>query len=302
MGLPVQTAVNTRLRGKLGGNPFYAARYSFTTSMLLMFIILGVSGIGYAMPWTELSAEPAWIWAGGFCGIYFLTCSTILMPHLGSVQTVIFQIVGQVIMSLVIDHFGLFRSQFHSITIMRILGAAMVLAGAVIISILKGQSGSGSAKAEVKSGGLGLWPLRLLDVTVGFAAATQTAVNARLGSLLGTPLKATTVSFVIGTACIWIVCLIVRLRSGRPETAPGYKPWWMWTGGTYGIIYNLSGILLAQRFGTGMAVLIMLTGTISGGVVLEHFGALDVERRPTSILKIGCVLMMLAGLALIRLL
>ena len=319
-GLPVQTAVNSRLRTKLGGSAFYAARYSFTSSTVLILILLAVTGIGFSMPWGDLSGEPFWIWAGGVCGIFYLTCTTILMPILGSVQTVIFPIVGQVIMSLAIDHFGLFGSQVNSLTATRLAGAVLVLAGAVIISLTKGPAASGisvekpvaTGRAAVsgtkpdsgpgRAGTAGLWLWRLLGVIVGFAQATQTAVNSRLGMILGVPLKATCVSFVVGTICIWIVCLVHRVRNGKPETVLGFSPWWMWTGGIYGVIYILVNIYLANRLGTGMTVLIMLTGIISGGVILENFGVLGVNRRPVTLLKVGCVLMMLAGLAMIRLL
>ena len=329
-GLPVQTAVNSRLRTKFGGNAFYAARYSFTSSTVLILILLAVTGIGFSMPWGDLSGEPFWIWAGGVCGIFYLTCTTILMPILGSVQTVIFPIVGQVIMSLAIDHFGLFGSQVNSLTVTRLAGAVLVLAGAVIISLTKGPGVPGKSTAKPGAAGSpatkpeaagssavlgirpeagqnsamapGLWLWRLLGVIVGFAQATQTAVNSRLGMILGVPLKATCVSFVVGTICIWIVCLVHRVRNGKPETVLGFSPWWMWTGGIYGVIYILVNIYLANRLGTGMTVLIMLTGIISGGVILENFGVLGVNRRPVTLLKVGCVLMMLAGLAMIRLL
>ena len=319
-GLPVQTAVNSRLRTKFGGSAFYAARYSFTSSTVLILILLALTGIGFSMPWGDLAGEPFWIWAGGVCGIFYLTCTTILMPILGSVQTVIFPIAGQVIMSLAIDHFGLFGSQVNSLTATRLAGAVLVLAGAVIISLTKGPGvpGKSTAKPGVSGDSAesgikldagqnsamapGLWLWRLLGVIVGFAQATQTAVNSRLGMILGVPLKATCVSFVVGTICIWIVCLVHRVRNGKPETVPGFSPWWMWTGGIYGVIYILVNIYLANRLGTGMTVLIMLTGIISGGVILENFGVLGVNRRPVTLLKVGCVLMMLAGLAMIRLL
>ena len=329
-GIPVQTAVNTRLRGKYGGSVFHAARYSFSSSLVMLFVILGISGIGYAMPWDALSREPLWIWVGGVCGIYYLTCNTILMPHLGSVQTVLFPIVGQVLMGITIDHFGFFRAQVNPLTPVRLVGAALVLAGAIVISVARASAGtkpaadgtggagtksgataqpesgakpeSGVKSGGAKSGGAALWLWRLLGVTIGFAGAIQTAVNSQLGRVLGASLKATTISFFIGTICIWIVCLVHVLRNGKPETSPGFSPWWMWTGGTYGIVYNLAGIVLGNRFGPGLAVLIVLTGTISGGALVDQFGLFGVRHQPMTVLKVGCILMMLAGLAMIRLL
>ena len=54
------------------------------------------------------STEPWWIWIGGALGVIYLTGNIVLFPKLGSVQTVIMPILGQIVMSMLIDNFGWF--------------------------------------------------------------------------------------------------------------------------------------------------------------------------------------------------
>ena len=300
MFMPMQTASNTRLKAKYNGNAFFATRFSYITSVTIIGLLLIVTGTGFSMPWGKMAAEPAWIWFGGLCGVYYQTCMTFVMPRLGSVQTVIFPIVGQVLMSMTIDHFGFFKANVSHVTPMRLIGAVLVLTGAIVISVMKGSTGSKTAAGMAT--GLEAWLWRLLGFSIGCISAIQTAINAQVGRVLEAPLKASCYSFTTGLIALIIICIVTQIRSGRMSPEPGLKPWWMWMGGVYGALYNLTSILLAVRMGTGLAVLILLTGIITGGVIVDQFGLFEVRRQPVTAFKMSCILMMLAGLAMIRLL
>lgn len=67
----------------------------------------------------------------------FLTGNILLFPKLGGVQTVVLPVLGQILMGLAIDNFGLFYSQQTSLTVFRIAGAVLVLLGVVLVSTAK---------------------------------------------------------------------------------------------------------------------------------------------------------------------
>ena len=136
VGLPIQTSVNTRLRKKVG-SPFNAALVSFLVGLLFLSTLLLVTGQGLHIPFAQLLNEPAWIWIGGICGVVFLTGNILLFPKLGGVQTVVLPVLGQILMGLTIDNFGLFYSQQTSLTAFRIAGAVLVLLGVVLVSTAK---------------------------------------------------------------------------------------------------------------------------------------------------------------------
>ena len=116
----------------------------------------------------------------------FLTGNILLFPKLGGVQTVVLPVLGQILMGLTIDNFGLFYSQQTSLTAFRIAGAVLVLLGVVLVSTAK------ESKAErtnrQKSAPASLWLWRAFSVFSGMAVATQTAVNGYLGVAAGSPI------------------------------------------------------------------------------------------------------------------
>ena len=136
VGLPIQTSVNTRLRKKVG-SPYNASLVSFVVALLFLSALLLITGQGLHIPLAQLLNEPAWIWIGGICGLVFLTGNILLFSKLGGVQTVVLPVLGQILMGLIIDNFGLFYSQKTPLSVFRIAGAVMVILGVVLVSMAK---------------------------------------------------------------------------------------------------------------------------------------------------------------------
>lgn len=128
--LPLQALFNARL-GRSVGSMFYAAGFSAALSALLL-VLAGFLAMG--SPRTgDLSAVPAWAWAGGVCGLVTLAGITFAAPRLGAGSTVALVVTGQVIFSLVLDHFGLFGLAAQPVTLQRALAATLLLSGALLI-------------------------------------------------------------------------------------------------------------------------------------------------------------------------
>jgi bacterial/archaeal transporter family-2 protein len=131
MALPTQFAVNSQLRGVVGG-PVLAADISFVVGTVVLLVATVV--IRRAVPdlGTVLGA-PWWMYIGGLLGAGFVLASVILTPRLGAATTVGFFLAGQVVASMIIDHFGLFRAAVQEVTVPRILGALLILAGVFLV-------------------------------------------------------------------------------------------------------------------------------------------------------------------------
>ena len=131
MAVPVQFAVNAELRGAVGG-PVMAAAISFLvgTLALLVAVLMAREGVP---SFSDLAGAPWWAWAGGFLGAFYVTASIILTPRLGAVTTVGFIIAGQVVMSIILDRFGLLNLPVQFITFPKISGAILVVVGAVLV-------------------------------------------------------------------------------------------------------------------------------------------------------------------------
>lgn len=76
---------------------------------------------------------PWWAWTGGLLGAFLVAASIILTPRLGAATTVTFIIAGQILASIILDHFGLLNLPVHPVTLQRLGGAALVIAGVVVV-------------------------------------------------------------------------------------------------------------------------------------------------------------------------
>lgn len=302
VGLPIQTSVNTRLRKKVG-SPYNASLVSFVVALLFLSALLLISGQGLHIPFAQLLNEPAWIWIGGICGLVFLTGNILLFSKLGGVQTVVLPVLGQILMGLIIDNFGLFYSQKTPLSVFRITGAVMVIWGVVLVSMAK-ENKTASEKLQ-KSESTTLWIWRAFGIFAGMLSATQIAVNGYLGKVVDSPIKASAISFTVGIIFLAIICIILHLKNGKSESVKNESaknPWWMWIGGILGGLYILTNVYLSRVVGTGMTVIILLIGSTTGGILVDHFGMFESLKKLINAQKILGVLIMILGAAAIKLL
>lgn len=302
VGLPIQTSVNTRLRKKVG-SPYNASLVSFVVALLFLSALLLITGQGLHIPLAQLLNEPAWIWIGGICGLVFLTGNILLFSKLGGVQTVVLPVLGQILMGLIIDNFGLFYSQKTPLSVFRIAGAVMVILGVVLVSMAK-ENKTASEKLQ-KSERTTLWIWRAFGIFAGMLSATQIAVNGYLGKVVGSPIKASAISFTVGIIFLAIICIVLHFKNGKSESfknESAKNPWWMWIGGILGGLYILANVYLSRIVGTGMTVIILLIGSTTGGILVDHFGMFESPKKPINAQKILGVLIMILGAAAIKLL
>lgn len=302
VGLPIQTSVNTRLRKKVG-SPYNASLVSFVVALLFLSALLLITGQGLHIPLAQLLNEPAWIWIGGICGLVFLTGNILLFSKLGGVQTVVLPVLGQILMGLIIDNFGLFYSQKTPLSVFRIAGAVMVILGVVLVSMAK-ENKTASEKLQ-KSESTTLWIWRAFGIFAGMLSATQIAVNGYLGKVVGSPIKASAISFTVGIIFLAIICIVLHFKNGKSESfknESAKNPWWMWIGGILGGLYILANVYLSRIVGTGMTVIILLIGSTTGGILVDHFGMFESPKKPINAQKILGVLIMILGATAIKLL
>lgn len=300
---PVQTAVNSRLR-KAVGSPLKASMVSFAVGSLALLAVVLVLG-PYPMVSAGVWDGPWWIWIPGLFGVYFLTGNVVAMPHLGSLQTVAMPVIGQILAGLAIDAFGWFGSARHPLTILRVIGALLVAAGFLLAVVLANRDDGAKRRADAASranrSAAVVWLWRLFAVSMGISSAVQTAILGRLGLALGSPIKASLVSFLLGfLAMVLVVGCVNRDYDLRGALGAG-QPRWMWLGGLLGAMVVLTNAALAPRLGTGLTVVVVLIGQVAGGVLIDHFGWLEVPRRPVNMLKVIGLIVAFAGVAMIRL-
>jgi transporter family-2 protein len=129
--LPVQTGVNLQLRGAFG-QPIVAALVSFIVGTIGLAML--VAALRAPMPLAEAWARSAWWhWVGGLLGAVYIVAAIVLAPRLGAATLVAALVAGQMVASLLIDHYGWVGFAVHPVSPLRILGAALVVGGVLLV-------------------------------------------------------------------------------------------------------------------------------------------------------------------------
>lgn len=75
----------------------------------------------------------------------------------------------------------------------------------------------------------------------------------------------------------------------------------MWLGGIVGALFVLGNAFLVPQIGTGLAVVIVLVGLMIGSLLIDQFGWLESQCNPLTLAQLLGLVVMIAGVALIRL-
>lgn len=131
---PIQTAINSAL-GQQIHSSVMAALVSFTIGTILLFILTLIFNRSLNMTsHNEVQGKiKPWYFIGGILGVIFVTSNIILMPHLGAAVTTIVAMLGQMLMGVIIDHFGLLGTTVNKITLRKVAGVIAIMIGIILL-------------------------------------------------------------------------------------------------------------------------------------------------------------------------
>lgn len=138
----------------------------------------------------------------------------------------------------------------------------------------------------------------LMALALGAILPMQAAINARLAKTVGSPVMAAFISFAVGTLALMIFLLIAGQFQFKFIT--GSSPWWIWTGGLLGTFFVAGIVVLLPRLGVVLSFSLVLAGQMFAAIVFDQFGWLGIAVREISPGKIIGVILLIAGVVLIR--
>src|SRR3954469_10088563 len=98
------------------------------------------------------------------------------------------------------------------------------------------------------------WLLLLpLALVAGMAAPTQFAINSQLRQVVGGPVLASAISFLVGTVVLVVATLLV-LRSVPDLGFITSAPWCIYLGGFLGAYYVVASVVLTPRLGAATTI------------------------------------------------
>ena len=132
--ISLQAPINAEAAARLG-NPIAASTLSFCVGTVALIAITLL--LRQDVNFSALKTMPLYVLlSGGLLGAMYVTANLMLAPRIGVAALIALGIAGQLVAALLLDRYGLFDLVARELSIGRIGGTLMVIAGAVMVRYL----------------------------------------------------------------------------------------------------------------------------------------------------------------------
>ena len=108
-----------------------AALVSFAVGTLVLAVAVLVTRT--KPDWPLVRELPWYAWLGGAYGSVFVVAAAFSAPRLGVSSTITLMVAGQLLASVLVDHFGAFGLTPKPVNLAKMLGLGLVFAGVVLV-------------------------------------------------------------------------------------------------------------------------------------------------------------------------
>jgi transporter family-2 protein len=258
--IAAQSRVNGGLSSALG-NSTEAAVYSFGSGFLVLNIIMLFSprvrvGIKRIIAGVRSGELPSWRLSAGIMGGIFVAIQTFTVPIIGVALLSVVMIAGQTLASLIVDRIGITGGGKQPITSRRVLAALLTII-AVIVAVWQ----------EIQLANISPVPVIIVFVG-GFMIGVQRALNGQINDISGQSFSTTWLNFFMGTTTLVILLMINTLR-GQDLVGLPTSPWWIYWGGTIGVLYIASSSVIVAKIGVLSFTLFATGGQLIGSLIFD---------------------------------
>lgn len=130
--ITVQVGTNTRLKEAFG-----EALPAVIVSSTIGVAVLLIATLATRTPWppaARVAGAPWWAWLGGVLGAIYAIATVLLARRLGAATLTALVVTGQLVCSVVLDHFGALGFTEHALSAGRVVGCLLMIAGFVLIA------------------------------------------------------------------------------------------------------------------------------------------------------------------------
>lgn len=289
---PIQTAANARLRLSVG-TPLIASLVSFAIGSIFLSAATFIEKGTLSISTDIIAGLPWWAWLGGICGLYGLTVNIIIFPKLGSVQTALMPMLGQITTGILIDTFGWLKAPVHELSVMRITALCFILGG-IFMVIHNKEPGHNRQH--------GLLPWQIIGFSGGAIFAMQPPMNSLLSEGLGSAIHAALITFY--SATVILLGIVVAMSDNRrhiPMIFSLDRPWWSWLGGIIGGTFVTGFAFFAAKVGVGVLLVTSICGMLAMSLAIDRFGILGAAKKQIGFVQYAGLLLVIAGIAFLRL-
>jgi transporter family-2 protein len=261
--ISLQARANGELSLRLD-NGLQAAFISFSSGLLLIAVISmfnpsiknGARKLRAAVAAKEIAP---WTLFAGALGGAFVAVQTQIVPLIGVAIYSVASIAGQSATSLLVDRIGFTGGGKKPISLRRI-AAAVVTVLAVLVSVLD----------RIDARNLSLIAVALAGLA-GAIVGVQRALNGLINEHSGQSFTTSLLNFIMGSSALGIA-LLIAVAIGKVEfVALPAGPWWIYMGGTIGVIYIAFTSTIVQHLGVLTFTLFSTGGQLVGALFIDIY-------------------------------
>lgn len=120
-----------------------------------------------------------------------------------------------------------------------------------------------------------------------------------MGKVVGDPVYAALISFVVGSFGLLIYVLAMKTDLSTIAHA-GNVHWSVWMAGILGAFYVTCVIILAPKLGVALTFGLVVAGQLSISIIIDHYGLLNIPVHAMNWQRIAGISLIIAGVMLIR--
>ena len=128
--MPIQAGLNAELT-RFVKHPYLGAFISLSVGAIVVSVLVMFNG-GFGEV-KRLTQAPMHLYLGGILGAIFVGSSLFFIPRMGATAMIAAFVTGQLIGSVVIDHYGLLGLTPNPVTFTRILGVILLFGGLFLV-------------------------------------------------------------------------------------------------------------------------------------------------------------------------
>lgn len=133
--IAIQAPINALL-GRGLGMPVAAAFVSFLSGALLLALVM-LAAAAFEARAPDWRSPDLWLYiVGGALGTIYVTTAIYLTPRIGSAALMAFAVSGQLLAGILLDRIGFLGMAVREVSMGRIAGAGLLVAGALMIRFL----------------------------------------------------------------------------------------------------------------------------------------------------------------------
>jgi len=261
----VMIAIQSRINGELSfrlGDSLEAAMVSFGSGLIfvtLLVIFRRKNRNGFKLIFKAVGKKelPKWRLGAGVLGASFVAMQTHVVPIAGVALFTVASLAGQTAISLFVDKVGLSGGAKSAITKRRVI-AALITVIAVVVSAWDRFSMSNFSIMAI-----------VLAVLAGTWVGVQRALNAQINIYSTQSFATSLLNFITGSTFLFTLLVIRFLNSGHPISKLVSAPWWVYLGGSIGVIYIAFSATAVQHMGVLVFTLFSVGGMLIGSLIID---------------------------------